>query len=75
MSAAAPANRLFPWDDAMSFGFAVLRLSSREFWAMTPRELAIAMKPFQNGHGPLSRTELDDLLGRFPDEVEALCQP
>ena len=59
----------------MSFGFAVLRLSSREFWAMTPRELAIAMKPFQHGQGPLSRTELNDLLGRFPDELEASCPP
>jgi uncharacterized phage protein (TIGR02216 family) len=58
----------------MSFGFAVLRLSSHDFWSLTPRELAIAMKPFQNGQGPLSRTELDELLGRFPDEVEALCQ-
>ena len=59
----------------MSFGIAVLRLSSREFWSLTPRELAIAMKPFQNGHGPLSRTEFDDLLGRFPDELEPLCPP
>ncbi len=58
----------------MSFGFAVLRLSSTEFWAMTPRELAIAMKPFQHGQGPLSRTEFDELLGRYPDEMEALCQ-
>ncbi len=59
----------------MSFGFAVLRLTSAEFWAMTPRELAIAIKPFQHSQGPLTRTELDDLSGRFPDEVEAPCQP
>lgn len=58
----------------MSFGFAVLRLSSQEFWSLTPRELAIAMKPFQHGQGPLSRNEFDELLGRFPDEREATCQ-
>ncbi len=28
----------------MAFGFGRLRLSSRDFWAMTPRELAAAVE-------------------------------
>ena len=32
----------FAWGDVMAFGFGVLRRSSRELWAMTPRELAAA---------------------------------
>ena len=32
----------FPWSDAMRLGFGVLRLSSQEFWGLTPRELAAA---------------------------------
>ena len=27
----------FPWSEAMRLGFGVLRLSSREFWGLTPR--------------------------------------
>ena len=34
----------FPWGEAMRFGFGVMRLSSREFWALTPRELAAAFE-------------------------------
>ena len=32
----------FPWDAAMQVGFGVMRLSSRDFWGLTPRELAAA---------------------------------
>ena len=32
----------FPWNAAMQFGFGVLKLSARDFWALTPRELAAA---------------------------------
>ena len=34
----------FPWDEAMRFGFGVLRLGSREFWGLTPRERAAAFE-------------------------------
>ena len=34
----------FPWREAMRFGFGVMRLSSREFWGLTPRELAAAFE-------------------------------
>lgn len=61
--------RAFPWDEAMAFGFGVLRLSSREFWGLTPRELAAA---FGSGRGrgePPSRDGLSEMMRRFPDEV------
>jgi uncharacterized phage protein (TIGR02216 family) len=53
----------------MRLGFGVMRLSSREFWGLTPRELAAAF-----GHGagrgsPPSRSGLDEMMRRFPDEV------
>lgn len=49
-----------------AFGFAVLRLSSQDFWAMTPREIAAAM-----GAGgrpaPFARDRLAGLMAMFPD--------
>lgn len=58
----------FPWTQAMGFGFGVLRLSPDAFWAMTPRELASAIR-FARGDviAPLARDELDALMTRFPD--------
>jgi uncharacterized phage protein (TIGR02216 family) len=53
----------------MRLGFGVMRLSSREFWGLTPRELAAA---FGGGRGrgePPSRGGLDEMMRRFPDEV------
>jgi len=58
----------FPWDAAMRFGLGVLRLPPREFWRMTPRELAAAWGAVVGDHtGPLGRTELDGLMERYPD--------
>lgn len=59
----------FPWDDVMQFGFGVLKLSSRDFWAMTPREMAFAMRAFApSSNTPLSRSSFDELLTNFPDK-------
>ena len=60
----------FPWSDAMRFGFGVLRLNSREFWGLTPRELAAA---FEGASGrsrsrPPERSTIDRLMAAFPDE-------
>jgi uncharacterized phage protein (TIGR02216 family) len=59
----------FPWDEAMRLGFGVLRLSSKEFWGLTPRELAAA---FEAVSGPQARApdrgRLDELMRQFPDE-------
>lgn len=57
----------FPWADAMGFGFGVLRLSPRDFWAMTPRELAHAINAVTGAVEPLQRAELEHLMTRYPD--------
>lgn len=60
----------FPWDEAMRFGLGMLRLSPREFWAMTPRELAAAAGAHGGAFARLQRTELADLMKRYPDGAE-----
>ena len=62
--------RAFPWDEAMRLGFGVLRLSSREFWGLTPRELAAALGAGGRRGAPPSRNGLDEMMRRFPDEVD-----
>ena len=58
----------FPWRRAMAFGFGRLKLSSRDFWAMTPRELAAAVEGLLGPiPAPLDRTALDALMRRYPD--------
>ena len=61
----------FPWQAAMRFGFGVLRLSSRDFWGLSPRELAAAMTALSGPQvrNPPTRGELYGLMQRYPDEV------
>lgn len=59
----------FPWEAAMAFGLGTLRLAPREFWAMTPRELAAAHAGV-TGRGagaPLDRGALEKLMANHPD--------
>lgn len=61
--------RPFPWNEAMRLGFGVLRLSSRDFWGLTPRELASAFEAL-SGRGRESapgRERLTALMAAFPD--------
>lgn len=60
---------LFPFDDAMAFGFGILHLAPAEFWTMTPRELRQALKPhLPQRMGPaITRARLDELMRNFPD--------
>ena len=52
----------------MRFGFGVLRLPARDFWALTPRELAAAWGAVMGDRsGPLGRRDLSALMERFPD--------
>lgn len=48
-----------------------LRLSPRDFWSSTPREIAAMLKPhtiaLSTGQQALSRAALDSLLLAFPD--------
>jgi uncharacterized phage protein (TIGR02216 family) len=58
----------FPWDEAIGFGLGVLKLPSEQFWRMTPRELALAAQAASGRSAPLARTELAQLMTRYPDE-------
>ena len=60
----------FPWGEAMRFGFGTLRLGPREFWGLTPRELAaaIAGASGRSRPDPPPRAALDRLMAAFPDE-------
>ncbi|WP_433849298.1 phage tail assembly chaperone [Brucella pseudogrignonensis] len=53
----------------MRAGFGLLRLSSKDFWAMTPRELGAVLGPVSQSmsmNAP-SRVTLDALMHAFPD--------
>ena len=61
----------FPWAEAIGFGLGVLRLPPAQFWAMTPRELAFAIRAVRGAvPEPINRTALDELMKQFPDSVE-----
>jgi uncharacterized phage protein (TIGR02216 family) len=64
----------FPWDEAMRFGFGTLRLGPREFWGLTPRELASAFEGLSGRTRPRppDRATIDRLLAAFPDEEKPL---
>lgn len=52
----------------MAFGFGVLRRSSQDFWAMTPRELGAASEAiFGKPQEVFSRVSLEALMQAFPD--------
>jgi len=58
----------FAWREAIGFGLGVLRLSSDEFWRMTPRELALAVEAAAGRPPPpLKRATLTELMTRYPD--------
>jgi uncharacterized phage protein (TIGR02216 family) len=54
----------------MAFGLGVLRLAPRDFWAMTPAEIAAAMRGVCGppGDAPMSTADLAALMSRFPDK-------
>ncbi len=55
----------------MGFGLGILRLSPKQFWLMTPRELNAAFVAVTKQHGgmpPLKRKELEQLMDKFPDK-------
>ena len=58
----------FPWSEAMRLGFGVLKLSSKDFWGLTPRELAAAFEALSGARpGAPDRGRLGQLMERFPD--------
>ena len=61
------AMQPFPWKQAIGFGLGVLRLSSEQFWRLTPRELAYAIEAASGRSAPLGRAALAQLMTRYPD--------
>lgn len=52
----------------MAFGLGVLRLSPKDFWMMTPRELHRAIEGvFGHAGTAPSRETLEELMREFPD--------
>jgi uncharacterized phage protein (TIGR02216 family) len=48
----------------MQLGLGVLRLAPEDFWTMSLRELTATLGPTTQ---KLSRSDLDDLMKRYPD--------
>lgn len=63
------ARHLFPFDEAMAFGFGRLHLAPQQFWAMTPRELRAALRPYRipNNSARLTTDRLNALMRAYPD--------
>jgi len=66
LNAAADSGLAFPWAVLMGAGFGLLRLSTHDFWAMTPREICAAFAE-QPGHAAFSRPRFEQLMQAFPD--------
>lgn len=63
----------FPWDEALKFGFGTLKLSPKDFWGMTPRELSAAYEGAVGGTRrllPPNRDDFEKLTAAFPDTGE-----
>lgn len=54
------------WPGLMRAGLRGLGLRPREFWDLTPAELAL-MLGIEFGAGAMTRGRLDDLMAEFPD--------
>ncbi len=75
MDGARKPDEALPWLDIMSAGLGVLRLSPKEFWAMTPRELDAALTGVfgpPSSPSPPARRDLTALMERFPDKESIL---
>lgn len=60
----------FPWPQALAFGLGTLRLAPDQFWRMTPRELAAAVRGLCGDPAPpLDRAAFEALAARFPDSA------
>jgi len=58
----------FPWPQVLAIGLGVLRLPPEQFWRMTPRELAAALRGlYGEPAAPIDRGSFEALARRFPD--------
>ncbi len=60
------------WAALMRLGLRELRLTPREFWALTPVELML-MAGLDTAPGPLTRARLEELAARYPDSRKGPC--
>ncbi len=56
----------FDWPQLLRIGLTRLRLTPKDFWALTPVELMIMLGPEAQAR-PLGRSGLDALLAAYPD--------
>ncbi len=59
-----------PWAELMAFGFGRLRLSSKQFWEMTLREMDAAIEGYLGkiaSREKPNRDGLDLLMTQYPD--------
>jgi uncharacterized phage protein (TIGR02216 family) len=65
---AAAGTPAFPWDEVLATGLGLLRLSPKNFWAMTPIEFERAARPFtRHRQAAPARAQLTELMRAFPD--------
>ena len=55
----------FPWGQVLHAGLGRMKLAPKDFWAMTPRELAAALMAPEAQ--PLTRARLLALMEEYPD--------
>lgn len=66
-----PETKWLPWQELMAFGLGHLRLSSKDFWTMSLRELDAAIEGcFGNTDKatPIKRDQLIALMCEHPDD-------
>ena len=56
----------FDWPALMRAGLFQLRLTPREFWALTPLELRVMLGADETAV-PLGRSRLEEMVRAFPD--------
>ncbi|HEV7251244.1 MAG TPA: rcc01693 family protein [Shinella sp.] len=60
----------FPWEAVLHAGLCRMRLSAKDFWAMTPRELGFALGVLRPSPAVPGRQALAALMQAFPDNKE-----
>lgn len=65
-----PREKWLPWPELMAFGLGHLRLSSKEFWSLSLRELDAAIEGRlgkNKTYASVTRNQLLELMREHPD--------
>ncbi|WP_455272249.1 rcc01693 family protein [Rhizobium herbae] len=57
----------FPWGPVIHAGLCLLRLSAKDFWLMTPREIQAALGGLRPAGTVPDRFGMEALMAAFPD--------